>query len=240
MSCVLTFAAWSPLFAQSTTDGAIGGMVSDQSKAGVPGASVTVRNLATNSTGGTASDDNGRFLVIRLQPGTYAVEIGLSGFASSKLENVIVEVGRTTNLDVQLGVAGQIETVQVRAETPIINTQQADFSTNIDQTSIANLPTNTRRWSTFALMTPGAAPDGNFGLVSFRGISGLLNNNTVDGGDNTQAFYTQMNTQMYTVGGSATAPTLVSIATFGSLTNGNSNYFVFTPRQIQVAARYTF
>ncbi len=40
-------------------------------------------------------------------------------------------------------------------------------------------------------MTPGAAPDGNFGLVSFRGISGLLNNNTVDGGDNTQAFFAE-------------------------------------------------
>ena len=40
-------------------------------------------------------------------------------------------------------------------------------------------------------MTPGAAPDGNFGLVSFRGISGLLNGNTVDGGDNTQAFFAE-------------------------------------------------
>ena len=40
-------------------------------------------------------------------------------------------------------------------------------------------------------MTPGAAPDGSFGLVSFRGISGLLNGNTVDGGDNTQAFFAE-------------------------------------------------
>ena len=77
------------------------------------------------------------------------------------------------------------------AQSPLINLEQADFSTNINQTTIANLPTNTRRWSTFALMTPGAAPDGNFGLVSFRGISGLLNNNTVDGGDNTQAFFAE-------------------------------------------------
>ena len=81
--------------------------------------------------------------------------------------------------------------MQVTAESPIINTEQSDFSTNINQTTIANLPTNTRRWSTFALMTPGAAPDGTFGLVSFRGISGLLNNNTVDGGDNTQAFFAE-------------------------------------------------
>lgn len=121
----------------------------------------------------------------------YNVEVTLAGFAPYKQNNVVVEVGRTTNLEVSLGVAGQAETVMVTAEAPIVNTEQGDFSTNINQTTIANLPTNTRRWSTFALMTPGAAPDGNFGLVSFRGISGLLNNNTVDGGDNTQAFFAE-------------------------------------------------
>ena len=179
------------LLAQSTTAGAIGGLVADQSKASVPGATVTVRNVATNAASDAASDVNGRFLVINLAPGVYTVEVTLSGFSPYKRDNVIVEVGRTTTLDVGLGLAGQVETVQVTAESPIINTEQSDFSTNINQTTIANLPTNTRRWSTFALMTPGAAPDGTFGLVSFRGISGLLNNNTVDGGDNTQAFFAE-------------------------------------------------
>ena len=162
------------LHAQSTTAGAIGGVVADQSKAAVPGASVTVRSIATNSTADAVSDGNGRFTIINLAPGVYSVEVSLSGFGPYKRDNVIVEVGRTTTLDIGLGVAGQTETVQVTAETPIINTEQSDFSSNINQTTIANLPTNTRRWSTFALMTPGAAPDGNFGLVSFRGISGLL------------------------------------------------------------------
>ena len=177
--------------AQSTTDGAVGGLVTDQSGASVPGATVTARNVGTNATAEAVSDGTGRFLVIRLQPGVYSVETTLSGFTPVKRDNVIVEVGRVTNLDVQLGVAAQTELIQVTAQAPIINTEQSDFSTNIDQTQIANLPTNTRRWSTFALMTPGAAPDGNFGLVSFRGISGLLNSNTVDGGDNTQAFFAE-------------------------------------------------
>ncbi|OFW15770.1 MAG: hypothetical protein A3F69_01180 [Acidobacteria bacterium RIFCSPLOWO2_12_FULL_66_10] len=181
----------SGLFAQSTTEGAIGGLVVDQSKAIVPGASVTVRNVATNGTGEATTDGTGRFQVIHLAPGVYTMDVSLSGFAPYKRENVIVEVGRTTNMDVTLGVAGQAETVLVVGQSPLVNTEQADFSTNINQTTIANLPTNTRRWSTFALMTPGAAPDGNFGLVSFRGISGLLNNNTVDGGDNTQAFFAE-------------------------------------------------
>jgi hypothetical protein len=52
--------------------------------------------------------------------------------------------------------------------------------------------------------------------------------------------YTQVNQTIYAVGGTAAAPTLTYNSTFGSLTNGNSNYFVFTPRQIQLALRYSF
>ncbi len=82
-------------------------------------------------------------------------------------------------------------TVEITAEAPVINTSQQDFSSNINQTSINELPINGRRWSNFALLTPGAVPDGTFGLISFRGISGLLNNNTIDGGDNNQAFFAE-------------------------------------------------
>jgi hypothetical protein len=180
-----------PAFSQSTTDGAIGGLVSDQTGGSLPGVTVTARNIATNASAEASTDTTGRFLVIRLQPGLYVVEVSLAGFAAQRRENIIVEVGRVTNLDIALGIAGQVETIEVFGQSPIINIEQSDFSTNINQTTIANLPTNTRRWSTFALMTPGAAPDGNFGLVSFRGISGLLNSNTVDGGDNTQAFFAE-------------------------------------------------
>ena len=90
-----------------------------------------------------------------------------------------------------LAVAGTAETVTVSGEAPVVNTEQQDYSTNINQVSINNLPTNGRRWFNFALMTPGTVTDGGFGDISFRGISGLLNNNTVDGGDNNQAFFSE-------------------------------------------------
>ncbi len=113
--------------------------------------------------------------------------------ASSEVtqQNVVVEVGRETNLEVALSVGPVTGSVDVSAEAPVINTTQQDFSTNINQTSINELPINGRRWSNFALLTPGAVPDGTFGLISFRGISGLLNNNTIDGGDNNQAFFAE-------------------------------------------------
>jgi Carboxypeptidase regulatory-like domain/TonB dependent receptor len=177
--------------AQSTTDGAIGGLVTDQSGAVVPGASVSSRNLGTDSTSTAMTDGSGRYLVSHLQPGLYSLEITAKGFAGYKATSITVEVGRVTNIDVALGVQAQVETVVATAEAPVIIADRADFTTNINSTTIDNLPINGRRWSTFALASPGAVPDGGFGLVSFRGISGLLNNNTVDGADNNQAFFSE-------------------------------------------------
>jgi hypothetical protein len=187
--CLVTAApsAW----AQSTTQGAVGGTVKDPQGAVVANAAVTVKNEETNKEFSATTDDEGHFRVVSLDPGTYAVAINASGFAAFTQQKVVVEVGRVTPLDIDLGVAGAQETVQVTSEAPVINTQQQDFSTNVNQTSINNLPINGRRWSNYALLSPGAVPDGTFGLISFRGISGLLNNNTIDGGDNNQAFFAE-------------------------------------------------
>ena len=178
-------------FAQSTTTGAVGGVVTNPNKEVVTGAAVTVRNIGTNKEDSATTDDTGRFKVANLQPGNYAVAVNSSGFSPMTVENVVVEIGRETNLEVALAVGPVTGTVDVSAEAPVINTTQQDFSTNINQTSINELPINGRRWSNFALLTPGAVPDGTFGLISFRGISGLLNNNTIDGGDNNQAFFAE-------------------------------------------------
>ncbi len=178
-------------FGQSTVSGSIGGLVLNPNKETVPNAAVSVRNTETNKEDTATTDDQGRFVVANLQPGTYAVTINGTGF-SPYTENATVEVGRLTNINAELSI-GPLSggTVEVTAGAPVINTSQQDFSSNINQTSISELPINGRRWSNFALLTPGAVPDGTFGLISFRGISGLLNNNTIDGGDNNQAFFAE-------------------------------------------------
>jgi hypothetical protein len=178
-----------PAAAQSTTDGAIGGLIKDPNGAVVPNATVTVRNEGTNKEGTATSDDEGRFRVVQLQPGNYTVTISVSGFAPFSQQHVVVEVGRVTSLDVPLSISGSSEQVEVTAEAPVINTTQQDFSNNINQTSINELPINGRRASNFVLLTPGVVAEGGFGLNSFRGVSGLLNNSTIDGGDNNNAFY---------------------------------------------------
>ena len=179
-------------YGQSTVTGAIGGVVTNPNKEVVPNASVTVRNTETNKEDAATTDDQGRFKVAGLQPGTYAVTINGTGFSPFTQEKVTVEIGRETSINAALSIGPiSTNTVEVTSEAPVINTSQQDFSSNMNQTSINELPVNGRRWSNFAILTPGATPDGTFGLISFRGISGLLNNSTVDGGDNNQAFFSE-------------------------------------------------
>jgi hypothetical protein len=179
-------------FGQSTVTGAIGGVVTNPNKEVVPNAAVTVRNTETNKEDSATTDDQGRFKVAGLQPGTYAVTINGTGFSLYTQEQVTVEVGRETTINAALSI-GPVSggTVEITSEAPVINTSQQDFSSNINQTSINELPINGRRASSFVLLTPGVVSDGNFLLLSFRGISGLLNNNTVDGGNNNNMFFSE-------------------------------------------------
>ena len=106
------------------------------------------------------------------------IETSVSGFAPAKADDIVVEVGQATTVDLPLTLGTATAEVEVTAEAPVINTNDNANSTNINQTSISELPINGRRASNFVLLTPSTVPDGTFGLISFRGISGVLNNST--------------------------------------------------------------
>lgn len=188
LSLVLGFGQ---MFAQSTVTGGISGTVTDPQGRAVPNASITVTNTGTNSVVTVTATDDGGYRASNLQPGTYRVETTVSGFAPAKAEPIIVEVGQSTTVDIPLTLGTATAEVEVTAEAPIINTSDNSNTTSINQISINELPINGRRASNFALLAPSTVPDGTFGLISFRGISGLLNNSTVDGGDNNQAFFSE-------------------------------------------------
>ena len=178
--------------AQSTTEGAVGGTVYDQHGAVVPNATVVAHNNGTNAEQTATTNSSGYFRITGLAPATYTVTMTASGFAGYKAESVVVELGRVTELSPKLGVAGTTQQVDVSGEAPEVNTTSPDFAPTLNQVAIQNLPINGGRWSNFALLTPGVNNDLNgFGLVSFRGISTLLNNNTIDGADNNQAFFSE-------------------------------------------------
>ncbi len=110
------------LYAQSTTDGAIGGTVYDTNGAVVANAKVVVRNNGTNAETTTTTDGSGYFRVNKLQPGSYTVNVSEQGFAPYKAEHVVVQVGSVTEFSPRLAIGSSTETVDVTAEAPQINT----------------------------------------------------------------------------------------------------------------------
>jgi hypothetical protein len=180
--------------AQTSLSGAIEGTAWDAQHAAVPEARITLLNPDTGEHFEAVSGANGAFRIVELRPGSYALNAQRPGFAAYRA-HVIVEVGRITEVEIPFAVAGARESIEVRDEVPndapSVNTSQPDFATNFDLSAIENLPINDRRWWNFALLTPTATLDGDYGLISFRGISGLLNSSTIDGADNNQAFFSE-------------------------------------------------
>jgi hypothetical protein len=188
---VLCLAA-SPTNAQTAVDGAIGGTVMDSTGAIVSHAAVTVKSNSTGIESTAKSDDSGYFRIIHLQSGSYNVTVTAPGFESYKSENVTVQVGLLTNILARLAPGAATETVSVSGAAPNVNTTNNDFSEEIGQNTINNLPVSNYRWSSYALLTPGVVSDSNgFGLLSFRGQSTLLNNVTFDGADDNQKFFAE-------------------------------------------------
>lgn len=178
-------------FAQTAATGNIEGVVTDPTGAVLPGVAVVVRNTETNATREAVTDGDGRYRASALPPGIYEVTVSLSGFSAKPISNIAVLVGQTHPVDVRMSPAGLTETIEVRADASVVDTARTDVSTVVGERAIANLPINGRRWENFVLLSPGVTNDGGFGLVSYRGVSGLYNNNTIDGVDNNQAFFSE-------------------------------------------------
>jgi hypothetical protein len=181
-----------PMVAQSTTQGAIGGTVEDPTGAVVADATVTIHNDATNATSVTKTDASGNFAAPLIEPGTYTVTIAAAGFDTVSEKNVIVQVGQMTSLLPHLVTGSSTTTVEVTSQAPVLNFEAPDFSSNLNQKALQDIPINNRRWSALAMTTPGVVSDGNgFGLVSIRGISPILNNVLIDGADDNQAYFAE-------------------------------------------------
>ncbi len=192
--------------AQSTTQGAIAGTVTDPSSAVVASAAITLHNNATNAEITLTSDSSGYFKAPLLEPGSYAVSVSASGFAPYRA-TVIVQVGQVTSLAPHLALSSASTEVVVNEQVPVMNMDSPDFSATLNTTALQNVPINNRRWSSLAMTTPGVVSDSNgYGLVSVRGISTLLNNVEIDGADDNQAFFAEergRTREAYSTAGSA-------------------------------------
>jgi outer membrane receptor protein involved in Fe transport len=178
--------------AQSTTQGALGGTVYDQTGAVIPNAAVTVHNNGTNAEVHTTTENSGYFNVPLLEPGTYTVSVVFKGFKEYRATDVTIQVGKMTTLAPHLTAGALTETVSVTAEAPIMNYESPEFSSTLNLRALEEIPINNRRWSSLALLTPGIVSDtGGLGLISVRGISDVLNTVLIDGADDNSAFWSE-------------------------------------------------
>src|SRR6266849_5860946 len=174
-----------------TSTGAITGTVTDPKGLVVDGASVVVKNTETGIETPLTTNSAGIYVAPYLQPGNYDVSTSKSGFQSVVNKNVIVHVGEKLTIDVQLPLQGQQTSIEVTTEAPVLETEKTEQSQTVSQSQVNGLPLVARRWENFVLLTPAVTTDGTSGLSSFRGISGLYNGNSVDGANNTQAFFSE-------------------------------------------------
>lgn len=169
------------------SSGQIVGVVTDSNGAAVPNATVKVTNKDTGLERSANSSDEGLYTVVLLPPGTYTVVAESSGFSAATIDDVVVNVGRTADVNVTLGASGVQATVLVTAEAIQVTRNESDAVLN--ETAISTLPINGRRFQDFVTLTPTAQVDPQRGQISLSGQRGINGNINVDGVDYNQPFF---------------------------------------------------
>src|SRR4051794_18707493 len=190
-TCVLALAAAS--FAQSEIGGAtLNGTVNDPSGAAVSGAKIRLSSSETGVNRDTITSDAGMYSFTRVPVGVYTLAIDHPGFKGARQENVQLSVGSVVTLNIPLVVGSTQETVNVSAETPIVETTRTQTATTVDQKAVADLPVNGRNFIDFTVLTPAVVRDPTRGGdLSFGGQRGPANSLLVDGGESNNAFFGQ-------------------------------------------------
>ena len=128
-----------PLAAQESR-GTITGTVIDASRAVVPGATVTITNVAMGTNTSVVTNEQGFFQAPYLIPGTYRVTVELAGFKRLVREGIEVRVDDRLNLELPLQVGGAEESITVTADAPLLETTNASLGQVIDAKRVAELP----------------------------------------------------------------------------------------------------
>lgn len=177
--------------AQAAT-GIIRGTITDPSGAAINGATVTLRNQATNFTRTVQTSDRGIFVGTLLPLGTYDVNVRAIGYAPVGRTNVAVRLGQVADESFALErQAVQIAPVIIGTTATPVDVEKTETATRLSETIVAGLPNNGRNFLALTLLTPGVAvaqgPDGD--VLSVAGQKGISNNVSVDGADYNNPFF---------------------------------------------------
>jgi len=120
--------------------GSVVGNISDNSKAAVPGATVTLINKATNLAREGTSRSDGTYSFVNVPSGTYTVRVVLAGFKESLRENVPISANTVSRVDVTLEVGQLSEAVTVQSEQKLLQTDSGSLSAELKAKEITTLP----------------------------------------------------------------------------------------------------
>jgi len=184
---VMVLAATAASAQQGTSE--LRGRVVDDQGAVLPGVSVTVTNQATGMFRETVSSADGSFIASGLVPGTYRAAAELQGFKKFDRQELRLEVGKTTSIDVTMSVGGLEETVNVTAVSPIVDLTSKELGGNITSETLVKLPSVNGNFIGFVGLLPGIVPSvstESFGSdsISVNGQDPRNNNYMLDGGNN--------------------------------------------------------
>ncbi|MBI4456153.1 MAG: TonB-dependent receptor [Acidobacteria bacterium] len=156
----LLYLAFTVALPQSSK-GTLVGIVLDPSGARIPGGSIKVANVATNAVRETISTGQGTFRLDAVDPGTYRVEVSLTGFKTLTVENIVIAAGQTTDRTFSLEIGSPSEVVSVTAETTVIlQTQEAARTNTLDLPQISDLPVAALNPVNLVFTLPGVVSPG--------------------------------------------------------------------------------
>jgi hypothetical protein len=140
------------VLAQSTAS--MSGTVSDSSKAAIPGATVTVRNLETSIMREAVTNAEGRYTFFSLQVGRHEIRVAAQGFKSELRPEINLAVGQTAEINFNLEVGQVSEAVTVNSEAPLIDTSTASTSGLVGEREVKDLPLNGRSFDNLITLNP--------------------------------------------------------------------------------------
>jgi hypothetical protein len=187
LTLVTLLAAPAALYAQQGTSD-ISGKVTDEQGAVLPGVSIVVTNEATGVFRETTSSGEGTYFVSQLVPGRYKIVARLTGFRTLERTGLVLQVGNTLTVPLQLGIGGVEENVTVTGQTPLVDVTSARVGGNLGTAELSELPAINRNYFSAVALLPGVqfSPSNQMGndTIVAGGQTSQNSNVSVDGGYN--------------------------------------------------------
>jgi hypothetical protein len=141
--------------------GGIAGVVIDPSGATIPSVQVTITNTGTATVFHVTTNQAGEYSVGQLIPGTYSVKAEVSGFQSEVVNDVKVDVGSVSNVNVRMQMGQVTQQVEVTAAAPVLDTTTATVGTVVGNQAVTEMPLNGRSFTSLLQLVPGSVATGN-------------------------------------------------------------------------------